>query len=552
MQKITFLTFLITLSLHAQVPQWQWAKNYALHFNSGRQYSALDGQGNLYVAADFSSPTLQAGAHTINNISAGTGDIYLIKFDPQGNVLWASGFGGPDQDSLIAMECDAQGNLYLTGTFTYSIAFGSNTLSSIGQSTYLAKLAPNGSPLWAKTQNNNNALQWESQSLAVDLQGNLIVGGAFVGQSLSFDGESVIFDNALDNSGHTFVGKFDPNGNCIWLRGAQTQEPHFMGSVARAVGVDQEGAVYVAGRFGNPSISFGDITLTKTSSQAWNTNLYFVKYNADGQVEWATRSGSAYSNPTDATAVAIDAQGNALLSGYFSNTIQVGGIELDAGASASSFIAKFDASGSVDWARAVTASGCASTHNSIDTDAQGGVYLSGFTNCQNIGFGDGIELNFTGQGHLYVAKYNAEGQAQWARQSGNATAANYSSISVMNPGEIYVAGTFPTPTITFGSTTLTKTSDNYNLFVAKLYSAALGIDRFDMAKTTVAPVPASESVSIRSAEYPISYTITDASGKTIKSGTIASDREFIEIGHLSKGLYFLTLPGAGTHKIIKE
>ena len=556
MQKITILPFLLlSLSIFAQAPQWQWARNYELFFNSGRQYSALDPEGNIYLAGDFSSATLQAGDVTLTNEGTDTADIYIIKLDQQGDVLWARSFGGNDHDSLISFATDPQGNLYLSGTYTYAITLGSETLTNIGLSNFFVKLSPDGDALWAKTHNNNNALQWESQDIAADALGNVYIAGAYVGQSLTFDNVSVAFDNANDSSGHCFVGKFDAQGNCIWLRGAQSDSPHFMGSTARSLTIDSQGNVYVAGRFGNENIDFGPVTLTKTSTAQWNANLFIVKYDADGAVQWAQRSGSAFENVTDATALVTTADDHILLSGYFNHTIQIGDIAIDAGASSSTFVAKLDPSGNAVWALPVTASNCATAHNSIDADANGNIYVSGFTNCLILGFGAGVTISTAGQGNLYVVKVDGDGQDGWARQSGNSSPANLSTINVQSPNEIYVSGTFPTETLTLGAITLTKSDSNYNMFISKLYSAPLSVNEQAGLVPAIAPVPVRDHFNIQSAEYPLRFSIADVLGKVLGTGHVQSATDQIEGGHLEPGVYFIRIDnGTSTfsQKIIKN
>jgi len=64
--------------------------------------------------------------------------------------LWAVGAGGTGGDAGESIEIDSQGNQYVTGYFSDTVTFGSQTLSSNGDlDIFVAKLDPSGNWLWA-------------------------------------------------------------------------------------------------------------------------------------------------------------------------------------------------------------------------------------------------------------------------------------------------------------------------------------------------------------------------------------------------------------------
>lgn len=73
---------------------------------------------------------------------AGSFDMYLLKIDDEGEVLWSKTYGGPDWDYGTSMDIDAEGNLYLLGTTT--------TLGGTDSpDAYLLKVQPDGAPIWS-------------------------------------------------------------------------------------------------------------------------------------------------------------------------------------------------------------------------------------------------------------------------------------------------------------------------------------------------------------------------------------------------------------------
>src|ERR1044071_3870889 len=92
---VSFL--ILSASLMAQAPGgWLWANNGAGDDNDVVNSVETDAAGNSYATGYFRSASLSFGSTTLTN--AGNEDIFLVKYDPSGNVLWAKQAGGPTQD----------------------------------------------------------------------------------------------------------------------------------------------------------------------------------------------------------------------------------------------------------------------------------------------------------------------------------------------------------------------------------------------------------------------------------------------------------------------
>ncbi len=108
---------------------------------------ATDLSGNVFVAGSFSG-TLTAGATKLT--SAGQRDLFVVKLDPGGAVVWAKSYGdAADQVGAIHLAVDTTGNVALAGTLQGSIDLGLGLLTSVGgDDVFLAKLDAAGNPLW--------------------------------------------------------------------------------------------------------------------------------------------------------------------------------------------------------------------------------------------------------------------------------------------------------------------------------------------------------------------------------------------------------------------
>ncbi len=329
---------------------------------------AVDGIGNVYLAGMYSSPTLSFDSITITN--AGIENIFLAKYDPNGNALWAKSTGGSYHDWAYSVAVDNSGNIYMTGVFqSPTISFGSITLTNddnTGNYTdlFLAKYDTDGNVLWAKSAG-GTSYDW-AMSVSVDASDKVLVSGYFYGPTLTFGSIDLTNVNAM--YGDTFIAKYDESGNVIWAKSAGGTFDDAVYSVA----ADSSGNIYMTGNFRSPTLTFGTTTLTNTGE----SDIFLAKYNADGDVLWAK---SAIGSDSDiGNSVATDVIGNAYLTGHFySPTITFETTTLTNAGSADIYLVKYDINGNLLWAKSV-----GGTDNdgavSVAMDAFDNAYITGW------------------------------------------------------------------------------------------------------------------------------------------------------------------------------
>lgn len=119
--------------------------------------TAVDQSGNRYQAGylrgivDF-DPDNTHPANSDRVTSRGGDDAYLAKYGPSGGFVWVRSMGGTaDDESVRDIELDSAGNIYITGSFSGTAEFGSQTFQSEGDTDgFLAKLDPTGNFQWVK------------------------------------------------------------------------------------------------------------------------------------------------------------------------------------------------------------------------------------------------------------------------------------------------------------------------------------------------------------------------------------------------------------------
>src|SRR5882757_284035 len=96
----SFFFLIYCAPLFPQSHHWQWAKADVAGGNYGNEgFSiATDGNGNVFVTGWMQSPSISFGTFTLTNSSIGHSDIFIAKYDVNGNVLWAKSAGGSEND----------------------------------------------------------------------------------------------------------------------------------------------------------------------------------------------------------------------------------------------------------------------------------------------------------------------------------------------------------------------------------------------------------------------------------------------------------------------
>jgi hypothetical protein len=279
-----------------------WSKNWG---GSGWEQPvgvAVDAAGDVYVTGTFEA-SFKVGPSTLT--SAGLQDVFVAKLDPSGNPLWAQGFGTANLDFVTYLAVDPAGDVVLTGRFASSIGFGGAPLvSSGGFDVYLAKLGPNGAPLWSKRFGDASD-QW-GESVAFDATGNLIVSAMFQG-TIDMGGGPLASAGGWD----IVIAELDASGNHVWSErfgGAGDESPEG----PKGLAVAPSGHLFVAGTYtGTPS--FGGPPFPTTGDP--NNDVFFLELDASGAPVWS--QGYAANLEQDALAVGVDATGHLIAAGIY-------------------------------------------------------------------------------------------------------------------------------------------------------------------------------------------------------------------------------------------
>jgi hypothetical protein len=330
---------------------------------------ALDPAGNVYAGGHFFE-TVDFGGDV--RTSTGSNDLFAVKYDSPGNLVWVFTGGGANRDQGFQLGLDAATNLYICGTFTGTATYGGTTLTNAGggYDLVLLKLSPTGQLVWARRGGGTGTD--EPRGMTVDAAGNSYVVGVF-GGTANYGSTNLVSAGGLD----AVVLKYDPDGNLLWefSGGSSTDDE------AKRVTVDAAGNVYFNGFFG-PGARFGTNTLTS----AGGGDFYVAKLNVSGDFQWIRQGGG----PADDSgrSVATDRDGNVYVTGYYRYDAVFDDVTLTNASLAGNsgiVVAKYAADGTLLWAEGFSSpTGCEGWD--IKTDTLGNVYFVGqFNGTANFG-----------------------------------------------------------------------------------------------------------------------------------------------------------------------
>ncbi len=169
----------------------------------------------MYVGG-WTGSTNNIASNGFQNTIGGSTDAFLAKFDSDGVLIWGTYYGGSSFDRGRSCITDRSGNVYLAGftESTSNVAFNGhqNTHGGGWDDAFLVKFDSNGSRLWATYYGGSNEdLGW---ICAVDDSNSVYLCGMSTStNNISYGGHQMNFGGGADDA---FLVKFDSTGQRRW------------------------------------------------------------------------------------------------------------------------------------------------------------------------------------------------------------------------------------------------------------------------------------------------------------------------------------------------
>ncbi|MFO0453046.1 MAG: SBBP repeat-containing protein, partial [Pseudomonadota bacterium] len=312
-------------------PQLYWYTFYGGNSSDDCFSTDTDQDGNIFVTGGTLSPNFPlldpgdpAYFSSDYNTLPFTADrnVFLLKFSASGNLLWATYYGGFEEENAYSIETDMNGNVFVTGwTKSQDFPVLSAGIGSYNQPTngggymdaFILKFENNGTRLWASYYGGSG--QDQGYGLSTDLQGNLWITGKTDSPNFPTQNTGTFFQGANAGESDAFILKFDNLGVRQWATyygGAGSDEGH-------SISTDTNGNAFCTGETFSDNFSTQNNGGYFQSSYGGAGDGFILKFAEDGSSLWATYYGGL--NYDTGISICNDSQGNLFVCGSTESSV---------------------------------------------------------------------------------------------------------------------------------------------------------------------------------------------------------------------------------------
>jgi hypothetical protein len=406
-------------------------------------FSVTDEDGNTFIAGTFQDTAdFDPGVDVYHLISKGIQDIFILKLDQSGDLIWAGSIGGYEEEGLEGLSLGISGGIYLTGNFEGTIDIDPSPDSLYKTSAgsddfFVMNIDTDGNLSWAHTFGSrwNDFAEW----ITIDQYGNVYVTGWLYIDEVDYDpgiGEFLLKSNGLYD---VFILKLDAEGNFLWAQnigGIGYEE-------GRLITVDKRGNIYISGDFyGTGEFDPGPNVYELTS--VGDADIFIEKLDSNGQFQWVVSIGNAETNfPSE---LIVNDKGNIYLASSFTDSI-----DLDPGPGIKYHYAKgrrdiaviqLDTIGSLKWSIAYGGVESESLSQMLIGNDQH-LFLTGvFQDSVDFDASPSEQYLFSPGQDIYILELDSMGNFVNVDAIGGEGIEGSASIYISDLDEIYITGSF--------------------------------------------------------------------------------------------------------------
>lgn len=437
-----------------------------------------DEEGNVYVCGYFEQwINLGKGEIAAEGDEQNSSDIFLAKYDALGNLLWLETAGSKEDDKALSMDISGD-NIYITGYFSHICYFGEQRLlTKDRQNMFLASYSRQGKIKWVVQAKSDGILR--GQAVAADANGNVYVTGNFR-KSVAFGSYRVsarMDKNAylakFDSLGEVQWLKQFGGGNSLitYL---------YVYDIECDANNDILVAGEMMGRVRFDQISYTTRSEYLREGALPRREVFMARYSADGKVKWmksmALEANFGDMNIAANNDILITGYFTGSLDGKKKGQALFGRKALHTHPdpfgdnTEDIYVARYSPEGSLRWALAFGGE-AQDRGQGISSDRNGNVYVTGFFTGQ-MAFGESLiesKRYRADKKDIFTARINADGSPAWIRRAGSSKEDMGNAIASDPFGNIYISGTFE-GNANFGQNWVSSKMYQ-NAFIAKYHSS---------------------------------------------------------------------------------
>jgi hypothetical protein len=337
---------------------------------------AVDGAGNTYAVGWFTGTAdFDPGPGTLELVSAGQFDAFVMKLDTLGQPVWVHRFGGQDFDIARRVVVDDAGDVFVFGEFQATVDFDPGPGEEILMAgpwtsrAFVLKLTGDGDLVWVKALGQFTT----AASMRIDGAGSIYLGGFFEMVTDLDPGPDVLSFTSFGGF-DGYVVKLNSVGELVWAR--RIGGPAF--DTVNDIALDGQGGLLLTGGFtGTMEFDPGPGSFIMHAPGADRRDVFVSRWDTSGTLVWARQFASSMFNTIGAS-VTSDPWGNVITTGYFS-----GSVDFDPGPETliysgtwEVFVNKLDPNGDLLWSLQFDNATNSHGHRVI-TDPAGNIFVAG-------------------------------------------------------------------------------------------------------------------------------------------------------------------------------
>ncbi|MEL7530592.1 MAG: T9SS type A sorting domain-containing protein [Bacteroidota bacterium] len=583
-QNASLLLLCLAFSLSAQ-GQVEWATQSQPAPGAGGSAKGndvvVDSQGNSYVVGDYTGEIMIDTTFGDN-----FGSVYLAKFNPTGDLLWARYIKGSSNNDGIAVALNDSGHVYIAGVYTHTnnntlLDFGQFTLTGNGEDNlFLAKADTAGTFIWGQSMVAENLLGGQfvrPTDIAVDAAGDILVIGE-MNAPISIEGQMFNLNTYQNsNTAQFFYAKFLPNSDLAWFRFME-QENGGKYFLANHMNPASNGDMFMTGLMSDNGLRYGSDSLFHPG--VGSDPKFVARFNStNGDLLWY-QTFSVQAQNQEAHQLGVDANDNVYTSmrlggriwlpdtNYFPTDLR-GRYQL----------LKYSGAGERLWIKEIaytdfpTTSGINEHSIAFTTQANGTSFLigqfSGFTDWITFGTDSfAVKDPWTEGFTHFVAAYNSDGDYldastivdEYLSASPGLDDWNTSAMSLGPQNHLFFTGNLE-GTYKLGSDTLSAGALNHMLLVRLDAASLLKLSTpIESERPTIDlslyPNPNQGTLTVSFAEpSKAQLKLYDMEARLVAQWSLDAQQQQLDLSSLINGIYFLTIENKQaryTSKLILE
>lgn len=439
---------------------------------------AVNSFGDGYITGMTSSSDFPVKNAFQSSYSGGPSvDIYLAKFGPSGHLLFSTYFGGNKDDVASAIAVDKSGDCYITGYTTSSNFPTKNAYNATfggASEVFLAKFNATGELLFSTYFGGNNGSR--ASGIALGPSGNIYITGTTYANDFpvlhayqsTYAGGINWYESYA--AGDAFIAEFNSSGQLLY-------STYFGGSsldAGSSIAVDSSGNFYITGYTYSsdfPTKNAYNATFGggSTVGVASGGDAFVAKFNATGQLDYSTYLGG--SGEDRGTGIGVDNAGNCYVTGYtMSNDFPLIQPAVKSVGTGSGFLTKFNATGQPVFSTLMY--GVSGTGIAVDRSGNSFITGQSFPSQYVNANPDQIKIGPADGSDAFIAKFDTNGGLVFTLYIGGNSTDFGNAIAIDSNDTVYlVGGTLSSdfPTQNAFISTFVSTKGSGDAFVTKIF-----------------------------------------------------------------------------------